>query len=151
MWKKATLWAACALWTAAALWLSWQPGPETAETSLAVTDAVIDTVDDIGIHPDREELDAQLRLAAHVAVFFGEGALFAAAFRLNLPDARAFAAGASVGAAVSVLAEVVKPLIPGRHLTWSETALNVAGALCGAGVVCLVTALRARRRCSQKT
>lgn len=145
MWKKASLWAVCLLWTAGALWLSWQPGPETAETSLYVSDAVIDAVDGFGIRPDRETLDMRLRLAAHVVVFFFEGFFLAAASRLSLSRGWAFAAGALSGSAISVLAEVVKPMIPGRHLTWSETGLNVLGAICGAGLLCVFSALYARR------
>lgn len=132
------LWLAALLWTALCLYLSWQPGKETAQTSQELAAPLLQALAVFGVAPEPEVFHLRLRLAAHFGVFYIDGLLLTAAFWDGFRQpGRAFAWGTAAGTVVAVAAEVAKVGIPGRHLTWSETGLNVVGTVCGSGTIWL--------------
>lgn len=147
----AVLWILTAGWIAVSFALSWQSGSGTVGLSRQIAQFLLELLGNVGLRPNPERFHAGLRLAAHFVVFFFNGLLFALALCGSLGPCREKHAclwGAVAGAAVAVAAEVGKIAVPGRHLTWSETWLNVVGALCGAGIIYMicVTVRRKRRR-----
>ena len=103
----------------------------------------------VGIYPDQTAFHMGLRLAAHFGVFFIDGLLAAAALAVSLPRAERrawpYIMAALACSALAVVAEVGKLYVPGRHLQWDETLLNVAGSVLGVGLVVAVSALRRRQ------
>lgn len=138
--RTAILWTATVLWICLCLFLSWQPGEETAALSGKITQAVYRVIRFLGFEADITILHAVLRKLAHPAVFFVTGVLLCCSTARSLPRSRHRAAAACLiaAAAVSALAvgaEAGKLWIPGRHLQWDETLLDVLGALCGSAAV----------------
>ena len=145
------LWLAAMGWMGFCLFLSWQPGEDTVRFSTGIVRFLLDLLGHIGLTPDPEKFHMALRLTAHFGVFFLAGLLFDAALGTTLPPTArgnnvTFFVTAPVYSACAVLAEVVKIKIPGRHLQWNEAMLNVAGVLCGAGVMWIFFAVIRRPR-----
>ena len=131
---QAILWFLTLLWLAFCLYLSWQTGEETAGFSQRIARFLLDLLGKLGLQPDALHFHAGLRLFAHFGVFFVTGLLTASALFVSFSrDKRrmAFWIAAISCSLIAVLAEVGKLPIPGRHLTWSETGLNVVGAFVG--------------------
>lgn len=133
------LWAVSVLWMGSCLFLSWQTGEDTARLGEDVAQAVRRVIHFFGLEVDLNLLHAWLRKAAHIVTFFVSGVLFFCAFARSLKRrGRAFLLPfllSSVFCSLcAIAAEVCKVWIPGRHLQWDETLLNVLGVLCGAGI-----------------
>lgn len=132
------LWAVTLLWFTFCFYLSWQTGEETVGLSLRITQCIYNFLSGLGFTVEIESLHMQLRLFAHFGVFFVTGLLMASAFLVTFPQKKRFRIFCLAGilcAIITVLAEVGKLHISGRHLTWSEAGLNVFGALCGIGLM----------------
>ena len=125
--------AAALGWLAVCLFLSWQTGAKTVGLSWRIARWLHGILQDFGISWGLTSLHRRLRLLAHVGIFFVEGFLAAAAVGashtrrkgLGMALTALFVAGAAV------LAEVCKINIPGRHLQWDETGLDVLGGVAG--------------------
>lgn len=133
------LWVAAILWMGLCLYLSWQPGSETANLSGALTKVVRRGLQLFGFDIDLDALHVLLRRNAHTGVFLVAGLLTFFALARSLPesahaDALAFGIAAAMCALLAVVAEVGKLWVPGRHLQWDETLLDVIGVICGAGI-----------------
>ena len=145
------LWLAAIGWTAFCLFLSWQTGAATGALRLKIAQFLLKLLGHVGITLELNTFHMALRLAAHFGVFFLAGLLFDAALGTTLPptgraNGAAFFVAALVYSAGAVLAEVAKLKIPGRHLQWDEAMLNVAGVLCGAGIMWIFFAAVRRPR-----
>lgn len=120
------------LWLAVIFFLSSQPGDDTASLSLAITRWLmrfLPSVSEAGLH-------LLLRKLAHVGVYFVEGALLYPALRAWLRSVgKCFFLTIAVCALIAAADEAHKILIPGRHCSWDEAALNVLGAFLGAGLL----------------
>ena len=132
------LWLISIIWMGVCLFLSWQKGDNTVELSEPIAVAVKRVIYVFGIEIDLNIFHLWLRKAAHVFVFFIAGSLFFCSFWRGMPksDHRglySFFATILLCVLFAVIAEV-----PGRHLQWSETLLNVIGIVCGAGVTGLI-------------
>lgn len=147
-------WLITILWAAFCLFLSWQTGQETAELSSGIAQFLLILLGKAGFTPDPQQFHMGLRLFAHFGVFLITGVLLAGSLEVSLPVGKrqniyVFLLGSSICAFVAVAAEVGKLAVPGRHLTWSETGLNVLGAIVGVALVCLAVRIyvswRARR------
>ena len=137
------LWSAAIAWLALCLYLSWQTEEKTVSLSWQITKLCLALLKLAGVQIKARTLHMQLRLAAHFGVFFVAGVLFSAAFAATFDHTRhryinSFLAALAVSASVSVLAEVYKLNVPGRHLQWNETGLNVIGSITGIILVQLV-------------
>lgn len=145
--RKCALWTATALWMCLCLYLSWQPGDETTALSGEIAQTVRRVIRLFGIEVDITELHMALRKLAHPAVFCVAGVLSCCAVGTSLPQSadrntRSFAISIAACAALAVIAEVGKLWVPGRHLQWDETLLDITGAAVGAAVVWFVKWLR---------
>ena len=145
--RTAILWAASVLWMGLCLFLSWQPGEETAALSGEIAQAVHRMIRLFGFEVDITIIHTVLRKLAHPAVFFVAGVLLFCSTARSLPRGprRAALACAVAALAVSLLAVVAeagKLWIPGRHLQWDETLLDVIGAACGSIVAWVVSWFR---------
>ena len=145
--RAAILWAATALWMGLCLFLSWQPGEETTTLSGEIAQAVHRVIRLFGFEVDITIIHSLLRKLAHPAVFFVAGVLLCWATTRSLPrglhrTALACLIAALAVSALAVLAEAGKLWIPGRHLQWDETLLDVAGAVCGSVVAWVISRLR---------
>lgn len=148
------LWMASALWMVLCLYLSWQTGEETVGVSGAITRAIRWVIGLFGVDVDMAALHALVRKNAHMAIFFVAGVLLYCLLRRSLPpnahvNGLSFWLAVTVCSLLAVVAEVGKLWIPGRHLQWDETMLDVLGALCGATIAWAVRWLfcaSARRR-----
>ena len=101
----------------------------------------------LGFEVDITIIHTLLRKLAHPAVFFVAGVLLCCSVARSLPPgprrAAVTCAVAALGvSALAVIAEVGKLWIPGRHLQWDETLLDVLGALCGSVVAWAVHRLQ---------
>lgn len=128
-------WSLTLGWLALCLFLSWQTGEDTGRLSLAVTHFLMKILHLVGITPEETAFHMLLRKCAHVGVFFIAGLLFCGATESlwKLRPVRGWVhllCGAAV-TLLALLADVPKIWIPGRHLQWSESCLNAAGALAG--------------------
>lgn len=135
--------AATVTWLALCLFLSWQTGEETGQLSLAVTRLLEKVLALIGVTPEEAAFHMLLRKCAHFGVFFIAGFLFCGATESlwALRPVRGWTrllCGVAV-TLLALLADVPKIWIPGRHLQWSESCLNAAGALAGFLVLYLFT------------
>ncbi len=147
----AALWAgATVIWMGLCLFLSWQTGEGTGRLSLALARFLLRGLGLVGLHPAEAAFHMLLRKLAHVGVFFVSGVLFCgtveAVLRLK-PLGGWFRAGAALlVTAMALFADVPKVWIPGRHLTWSESFLNAAGALAGYFLMLLLAYALEKRR-----
>ena len=147
--SAAVLWLLALGWAGFSLFLSWQPGEDTGALSMELARFLLGLLARVGIYPDQAAFHMGLRLAAHLGVFFIDGLLAAAALAVSLPRAERrawpYIMAALACSALAVAAEVGKQYVPGRHLQWDETLLNVAGSVLGVGLVVAVSALRRRQ------
>ena len=131
------------LWLAMIFFLSSQTGDDTASLSLAITRWLmrfLPSVSESGLH-------LWLRKLAHVGVYFVEGALLYHALRAWLRSVgKGFFLTIAICALVAAADEAHKVLIPGRHCSWGEAALNVLGAFLGAGLLAAFGKWRKSRR-----
>lgn len=147
--SAAALWLLALGWAGFSLFLSWQSGEDTGALSMEVARVLLGLLARVGIYPDQTAFHMGLRLAAHFGVFFIDGLLAAAALAVSLPEDRPRAwpwfTAMLVCSALAVVAEVGKLYIPGRHLQWDETLLNVIGSVLGVGLIMALSTLRRRR------
>ena len=135
------------LWLAVIFFLSSQTGEQTAAISLAIARWLARLFPGVSL----TSLHLALRKAAHIGVYFVEGALLFPALRRTLRGAgKGFAATLVLCALIAAADEAHKALIPGRHCSWDEAGLNVLGAFLGAGAVLIAGALRARRKKAER-
>lgn len=140
-----SLWTVSILWMGFCLFLSWQTGEDTARLSGNVAQAVKRVIHIFGVEVDLNDLHAWLRKAAHIVTFFVSGVLFCCSFQRSLKHSPhsslySFPLSAAFCSLCAIAAEVCKIWIQGRHLQWDEAVLNVAGAICGAGIAALIRA-----------
>lgn len=121
------------LWAVLILYLSFQRGPETAHTSMNLTQFVVGWFYDGEPPYDALMLwDGRFRLAAHFVLFFLYG-IWAVigmeewSHKLGLSVTTALTSGA----ALAVFSEVGKLGIAGRHCDFGEMQLNIFGVLAG--------------------
>ena len=136
---RGSLWTATLAWYAVCLYLSWQNGEDTFNTSWNLANVSLEVLKHFGIRPDLHQFHTYLRLVAHFGIFFVAGGLQASAMARSSQKHR-YLLSAGISSLVAVAGEVGKINIPGRHLQWDETGLNVIGAVCG---VLLVKAAKA--------
>ncbi len=145
----AVLWLLALGWAGFSLFLSWQSGEDTGALSMELARFLLGLLARVGIYPDQTAFHMGLRLAAHFGVFFIDGLLAAAALAVSLPRGKPrvwlWSMAMLACSALAVAAEVGKLYIPGRHLQWDETLLNVVGSVLGVGLVMAISALRRRR------
>ena len=140
------LWGATVLWMCLCLFLSWQQGEDTSQLSGRIAYAAKRVIYLFGIEIDLNTLHMWLRKYAHVAVFFVLAILFFCSVRRSLPRTAylsfwSYAVTVAACSACAVIAEVGKIWIPGRHLQWDETMLDVFGVICGAATAELLRVL----------
>ena len=135
------------LWLAVIFFLSSQTGNDTASLSLAITQWLMRFLPNVA----ETELHLWLRKLAHIGVYFVEGALLYPALRRRLRGmGKSFALTIAVCALIAAVDEAHKILIPGRHCSWDEAALNVLGAFLGAGLLAAFGKWRKWRRRAPK-
>lgn len=128
------LWAAVVAWTILALFLTLQNGTGTAAASNRIAREVHRVLTGCGIVVQYSKLHQALRTAAHIIVFGVFGMLLEAAILASSPHAtvrRNCIPALLVCTAISVMPEVLKLWVPGRHLQWGEVLLNLIGAYVG--------------------
>lgn len=123
------------VWVGVCLFLTWQTGEGTGQLSLIITRWILKLLAAVGIRPEEGSFHMVLRKCAHFGVFFVAGFLACGTTEAFLRLIHGggwirLASGATV-TALALFADVPKLWIPGRHLTWSESAMNAAGALAG--------------------
>lgn len=137
------LWVVAVLWAVLCLFLSWQQGDNTAQLSGKVAYAAKRVIYLFGIEIDLNTLNMWMRKYAHVVVFFVLSILFCSALQRSMPQSpylsvRSYAVTVVACVAWAVIAEVGKIWVPGRHLQWDETMLDIVGVICGAAITELV-------------
>ena len=143
------LWGVAVLWAVLCVFLSWQQGEDTSQLSGRIAYAAKRVIDLLGIEIDLNTLNMWLRRYAHVVVFFVLGILLCAALQRIMSRSpylsiRSYAVTVAACAAWAVIAEVGKIWVPGRHLQWDETMLDIVGVICGAAIAELVALLSRR-------
>ncbi len=125
------LWALAACWLAFAWFLSSQTGEATGKLSLRISAAICNVLKiDADLIPD---VDMTIRKAAHFAVYFILAGLATAASCYTFPGHQtAWLWPLGPLAIISVIDEMRKHAIPGRHSSWLEAGLNVLGCVVGA-------------------
>lgn len=108
--------------------LSHEDGERTSATSLRLAKLLTFLGDDI------EEINKYLRKIAHVIVF----AVFAILFCKTMVLANMPIWTMSLVYIFTIADEATKPLIKGRHFSWNDVVLNVAGALIGVLTVMVI-------------
>lgn len=126
------LWLITAGWFLAEAYLSHQDGAHTAQTSRTLAESLS------FLERDTEKLNIRLRRMAHVALFAGLAFFFA----LACAGSGAAAWYSVWPVAVWALAdEATKPLVHGRHFSWLDVGLNLAGMILGAVPAALLVRL----------
>ena len=128
------LWAAVVAWTMLALFLTLQNGTGTAAASNRIAREVHRMLTGCGIIVQYSKLHQALRTAAHIIVFGVFGMLLEAAILSSLQHPgvlKACIPTLLACTAISIVPEVLKLWVPGRHLQWDEVLLNVIGAYIG--------------------
>jgi VanZ family protein len=134
---RIVLWTLFTTWLILLVYLSSEDGLSTAHTSGKLTAFVV------RLFHIRSELtwriDHTLRTSAHFVGFFILGGLAHAAAAatwvgLRRPKIRVILSCILL----SIIDEVKKVFIPGRHLSWEEAGINVLGIMCGVLVSMLV-------------
>lgn len=131
------LWALTFIWLGICVLLSSQNGTETGNLSIKISRFIIRFS---GLSPDfLYPLNAHLRTAAHVMVFFVLALLGGCASRVPLTQ-HSFAPLWFFFLCVlfSIFDEIRKAGIPGRHCSFAEAGLNVVGCVLGCGAAYLI-------------
>ena len=130
------------LWLAVIFFLSSQTGEQTAALSLAVARWLARLFPGVSL----TSLHLALRKAAHIGVYFVEGALlFPALYGQKGRAGRALALTVALCALIAVVDEAHKLAIPGRHCSWPEAALNFLGALPGVALALAIVKRKEKR------
>lgn len=137
------LWVVAVLWAVLCVFLSWQQGEDTSQLSGKIAYAAKRVIYLFGIEIDLNTLNMWMRKYAHVAVFFVLSILFCSALQRSMPQSpylsvRSYAVTVVACVVWAVIAEVGKIWVPGRHLQWDETMLDIVGVICGAAIAELV-------------
>lgn len=131
------------LWLAVIFFLSSQTGEDTTSLSLTITRWLARFFPGVA----EETLHLWLRKLAHIAVYFVEGALLLPALlRRTRRPIQSFILTLALSVLIAVMDEAHKMLIPGRHCSWPEAALNVFGAALGAGFVLAIGKLKMQKQ-----
>ncbi len=134
--KRIILWTTLLLWVTLAIFLSRQTGAETASLSLRLAKIIIDFSH---LNLDLNAFHLLLRKAAHIGIYFVTGILMAGACIATFSRKAAISIALLSAAALSVLDELQKIHIEGRHCQWDEAGLNMISAVIGIGIVILVS------------
>lgn len=130
------------LWLAVIFFLSSQTGEQTAALSLAIARWLARLFPGVSL----TSLHLALRKAAHIGVYFVEGALlFPALYGQKGRAGRALALTVALCALIAVVDEAHKLAIPGRHCSWPEAALNFLGALPGVALALAIVKRKEKR------
>ena len=130
------------LWLAVIFFLSSQTGEQTAALSLAIARWLARLFTGVSL----TSLHLALRKAAHIGVYFVEGALlFPALYGQKGRAGRALALTVALCALIAVVDEAHKLAIPGRHCSWPEAALNFLGALPGVALALAIVKRKEKR------
>ena len=130
------------LWLAVIFFLSSQTGEQTAALSLAIARWLARLFPGVSL----TSLHLALRKAAHIGVYFVEGALlFPALYGQKGRAGRALALTIALCALIAVVDEAHKLAIPGRHCSWPEAALNFLGALPGVALALAIVKRKEKR------
>ncbi len=131
--KKITLVIAFLIWTALILFLSFQPGGDTAETSMRFTKYILGLFIEGDIpYETLEYWHMTFRLLAHPVIFCLFSVLAMGVTTEFIKKRWICVVLTGLFAIVlSVVTEVGKWNIPGRHFDLGEMWLNVAGAIGG--------------------
>ena len=130
------------LWLAVIFFLSSQTGEQTAAISLAIARWLARLFPGVSL----TSLHLALRKAAHIGVYFVEGALlFPALYGQKGRAGRALALTVALCALIAVVDEAHKLSIPGRHCSWPEAALNFLGALPGVALALAIVKRKEKR------
>lgn len=130
------------LWLAVIFFLSSQTGEQTAAISLAIARWLARLFPGVSL----TSLHLALRKAAHIGVYFVEGALlFPALYGQKGRAGRALALTVALCAMIAVVDEAHKLAIPGRHCSWPEAALNFLGALPGVALALAIVKRKEKR------
>ena len=130
------------LWLAVIFFLSSQTGEQTAAISLAIARWLARLFPGVSL----TSLHLALRKAAHIGVYFVEGALlFPALYGQKGRAGRALALTVALCALIAVVDEAHKLAIPGRHCSWPEAALNFLGALPGVALALAIVKRKEKR------
>ena len=135
--RQIVLWTLFSAWLVLVVFLSSEDGLSTARTSGRLAALFV------RLFYIRSELtwriDHTLRMSAHFVGFFILSGLAYTAVMATWADLRFIKTYAILFCAVlSILDEVKKVFIPGRHLSWSEVGINVLGVLCGVFISMMV-------------
>lgn len=130
-------WVLTFAWLLVCIFLSSQNGTETGNLSLGLSEVMIRV---LNLESDKlNELNSNLRTAAHVIVFFILSFLGGFASGSSFLKRKFAALWPFVPCAiVAVLDEVRKAYIPGRHCSYPEAMLNVAGCAMGCAASLLI-------------
>lgn len=133
-------------WCGLILFLSFQTGPDTADTSLGVTEFILRIF--MGSEIPYETLQhwhITFRLWAHPVIFFCY-AILALEVAEEFIGKKLLCIVCAIlsGIILAVVSEVGKWNIPGRHCDGKEMMLNIAGVLIGTFLVWIVQCLRRR-------
>lgn len=130
------------LWLAVIFFLSSQTGEQTAALSLTIARWLARLFPGVSL----TSLHLALRKAAHIGVYFVEGALlFPALYGQKGRAGRALALTVALCALIAVVDEAHKLAIPGRHCSWPEAALNFLGALPGVALALAIVKRKEKR------
>ena len=130
------------LWLAVIFFLSSQTGEQTAALSLAIARWLARLFPGVSL----TSLHLALRKAAHIGVYFVEGALlFPALYGQKGRAGRALALTVALCALIAVVDEAHKLAIPGQHCSWPEAALNFLGALPGVALALAIVKRKEKR------
>lgn len=127
------------LWLTVIFFLSSQTGEDTTSLSLTITRWLARFFPGVA----EETLHLWLRKLAYIGVYFVEGALLLPALRMRTQrPIQSFVLTLALSVLIAAVDEAHKMLIPGRHCSWTEAALNVFGAALGAGLVLAIGKLK---------
>lgn len=126
------------VWAALILFLSFQKGPETADTSRKFTQVILDLFYKEDVPYEVLMMwDGKFRLAAHFVLFFLYGIW--AVLGIETWSKKIWIAviiALLTGIGLAIFSEVGKISIEGRHCDFGEMRLNMIGSIAG----CVVTA-----------
>lgn len=135
---KAVLWSATIAWMGLVLFFTLQSGTGTTATSNKIAGLLYRILIRCGMAVSYLKFHQTLRSVAHFIVFFVFGLLYAAAILIGKEETSVSKTPFMVivaCTAISVVPEVMKLWIPGRHLQWDEVLLNLFDVYAGIFVI----------------